>query len=210
VAQTGSLPLGQAVFLPTAARVTSVSATLGGPAQPGAQALQATSTTRQVIAQLDATQQSDVKAGDHVSITLPDNRITPGVVTSVGTVATAPSAGSGGGSGSSSGSGSGNSGSGTPTIEVDVRPADSSATGTLDQSPVQVTITTATAASALVVPVDALIAQASGGYAVEVAGAGGSRRVVPVSLGIFDDADGLVQVSGAGLAAGQSVVVPKI
>ena len=40
--QTGSLTLGQAVFLPTAAKVTSVSATLGAPAQPGATVLQAT------------------------------------------------------------------------------------------------------------------------------------------------------------------------
>jgi hypothetical protein len=203
VAQTGSLALGQAVFLPTAVRVTSVSATLGSPAQPGEQALQASSTTRQVTAQLDASQQSDVTAGDHVTITLPGNETTPGVVTSIGTVATTPSADSGGGSGSS-GSGS------TPTIDVDVRPTDPSATGTLDQAPVQVTITTGTANNALVVPVDALIARAGGGYAVEVAGDGGARRIVPVSLGLFDDADGLVQVSGAGLSAGQSVVVPKI
>jgi HlyD family secretion protein len=210
VAQTGSLALGQAVFLPTAARVTSVSATLGSPAQPGEQVLQASSTTRQVTAQLDASQQSDVTAGDRVTITLPDNQTTPGVVTSIGTVATNPSAGSGGGSGSSSGS-SGSSGSGsTPTIDVDVKPTDPPATGTLDQAPVQVTITTGTANNALVVPVDALIARASGGYAVEVAGDGGARRIVPVSLGLFDDADGLVQVSGAELSAGQSVVVPKL
>ena len=210
VAQTGGLALGQAVFLPTAARVTSVSATLGSPAQPGAPVLQATSTARQVTARLDATQQSDVMAGDRVTITLPSNQTTPGVVTSVGTVATNPSAGPGGGPGSSSGS-PGYSGSGsTPTIEVDIKLADPSATGTLDQAPVQVTITTATASNALVVPVDALIAKASGGYAVEVAGKGGSRRIVPVSLGLFDDADGLVQVSGTGLAAGQSVVVPRI
>jgi hypothetical protein len=219
VTKTGSLALGQAVFLPTAARVTSVSATLGGPAQPGAQVLQASSTTRQVTAQLDATQQSDVTVGDRVTVTLPNNQTTPGVVMSVGTVATTPSAGSGGGSGSSgssagSGSSSGSSGSpgsgSTPTIEVDVRPTDPSATGTLDQAPVQVTITTGTANNVLVVPVDALIAQASGGYAVEVAERGGGRRIVPVSLGLFDDADGLVQVTGAGLSAGQNVVVPKI
>jgi hypothetical protein len=219
VTKTGSLALGQAVFLPTAARVTSVPATLGGPAQPGAQVLQASSTTRQVTAQLDATQQSDVTVGDRVTVTLPNNQTTPGVVMSVGTVATTPSAGSGGGSGSSgssagSGSSSGSSGSpgsgSTPTIEVDVRPTDPSATGTLDQAPVQVTITTGTANNVLVVPVDALIAQASGGYAVEVAERGGGRRIVPVSLGLFDDADGLVQVTGAGLSAGQNVVVPKI
>ena len=61
---------------------------------------------------------------------------------------------------------------------------------------------------ALVVPVTALLAQSSGGYAVEVAAPGGANHLVPVSLGLFDDADGLVAVTGPGLAAGQAVVVP--
>jgi hypothetical protein len=43
---------------------------------------------------------------------------------------------------------------------------------------------------------------------VEVVGTGGRNHLVPVSLGLFDDADGLVQVTGEGLAAGQEVVVP--
>ena len=60
----------------------------------------------------------------------------------------------------------------------------------------------------LVVPVDALLALASGGYAVEEIGAGGAHHLVAVTTGLFDDADGLVQVSGSGLAAGQRVVVP--
>ena len=59
----------------------------------------------------------------------------------------------------------------------------------------------------LAVPVTALLAQSSGGYAVEVAGPGNTRRWVPVTSGIFDDADGLVQVTGA-LTPGQRVVVP--
>lgn len=212
VDQTGGLALGQALFLPTAARVTSVSANLGAPAQPGATVLQATSTTRSVIVQLDANQQSEVKVGDHVTITLPDNQTTPGVVTTVGSVATSPSSGSNGGSGSSgSGSSSSSSGSGsTPTIQVDVTPTDPAATGTLDQAPVNVTITTGTVNNALVVPVDALLAQSSGGYAVEVVGATGTHRLAPVSLGLFDDADGLVQITGSGLSAGDRVVVPKL
>ena len=36
-----------------------------------------------------------------------------------------------------------------------------------------------------------------------------TNHLVPVSLGLFDDADGLVQVTGPGLAAGQEVVVPS-
>jgi HlyD family secretion protein len=193
VTQTGTLTLGQAAFLPTAARVTTVSATLGAPAQSGQPVLTATSTTRQVSIALDADQQSEVAVGDKVTITLPNNQSTPGVISSVGTVATAPAAGSS---------------DSTPTIIVSVNPTDPSATGSWDQAPVDVTITTATAHGALVVPVDALLALAGGGYAIEVSGADGLHHLVAVTLGLFDDADGLVQVTGSGLAAGQHVVVP--
>lgn len=202
LSQSGVLTLGRVVFMPEPIRITAVSATLGAPAQLGVPVLQATSMTREVIANLDATQQSDVKAGDQVTITLPGNRTTPGVVTSVGTVATAPPSGPGSGSNSAS--------SGTPTVEVDVKPTDPAATGTLDQAPVTIAITTASVNNAIVVPVDALLAQASGVYAVEVVEAGSIHKLVPVSLGLFDDADGLVQVIGSGLSAGQQVVIPKI
>ena len=59
----------------------------------------------------------------------------------------------------------------------------------------------------LSVPVTALLAQATGRYEVELAGPRGARRWVPVTTGIFDDADGLVQVTGA-LTRGERVVVP--
>ena len=129
VTQTGTLTLGQAVFEPTAVRVTAVSAPLGSGAQPGQTVLQATSTTRQVQVALDASQQTDVAVGDKVTITLPNNHTSPGVVSSVGTVATCPSSsGSGGSSSSSAAPGtdtcsSGSSGSTTPTIAVDVTPS---------------------------------------------------------------------------------------
>lgn len=212
--QNGRLTLGQAVFAPTAVRVTSVSAQLGSRSQPGQTVIQGTSTRRQVQMALDASQQTDVAIGDKVSIALPNNETTPGVVTSVGTVATCPpSSASGAPSSSSAPPGtdscsSASSGSTTPTITVDVTPSDPAATGTWDQAPVQVGITTASVRDALVVPVTALLAESDGGYAVEVVGAGARNHLVPVSLGLFDDADGLVQITGSGLAAGQQVVVP--
>ena len=95
-----------------------------------------------------------------------------------------------------------------PTITVGVTPSNPAATGTWDQAPVQVGITTASVPNALVVPVTALLARSGGGYAVEVARAARGNHLVPVSLGLFDDAEGLVQVTGSGLAAGQEVVVP--
>jgi len=195
VTETGTLSLGQAMFEPTAVRVTSLSATLGAPAQPGQSVLSATSTTRQVSIALDASEQSEVAVGDNVTITLPNNEINPGVISSVGTVATAPA------------SGSSNS---SPTITVLVNPTDPTATGTWDQAPVEVTITTGTVTNALVVPVDALLAQAGGGYALEVVGANDIHHLEPITLGLFDDADGLVQVTGTGLAVGQRVVVPEL
>jgi Putative peptidoglycan binding domain len=193
---TGVLGAGQVVFLPTAARITAVRAGAGETLGPGAQVLTATSTTRQVVVALDAAQQAAVKAGDSVSIILPDNSTTAGVVSTVGTVATIAS-------------GSGSAGGGAaPTVEVDITPTDPGTTGTFDQAPVQVAITTATVSDALVVPVAALIAPAGGGYALEVIEADHSHRFEAVRLGIFDDAHGLVQVSGPGVAAGQQVVVP--
>ena len=90
---------------------------------------------------------------------------------------------------------------------MEVKLTDAQAAGSLDQAPATVNITTATARDAMVVPVTALLAQSSGGYAVEVVGPGNTRRYVPVRPGISDDTSGLVQVTGA-LSPGQRVVVP--
>jgi peptidoglycan hydrolase-like protein with peptidoglycan-binding domain len=214
VARNGILTLGQVVFEPSAVRVTSVSALPGGRAQPGEPAMQGTSTVRQVQVALSASQQTSMAVRDKVSITLPNNRTTPGVVSSVGAVAACPSSSGSSGSGSSSAApgtdtcSSGSSGSAAPTITVGVTPSHPAATGSWDQAPVQVGITTATVRGALVVPVTALLARAGGGYAVEVVGAGARHHLVAVSLGLFDDAAGLVQVTGSRLTAGQDVVVP--
>jgi hypothetical protein len=186
----GTLSLGQVVFEPQALRVSEVTGSLGGPA--AGPVLAATSDQHVVTIPLDASQQSQVETGDKVTVTLPDGAATPGVVSSVGTVAaTTPG---------SAGSGS------TTTIPVQVTLTDPGAAGTLDQAPVTVNVTTASVKNALAVPVTALLAQASGGYQVEVAGPGDTRRWVPVQPGIFDDASGLVQVTGA-LTPGQRVVV---
>ena len=201
VGVNGTLTLGEAVFLPSAARITSVSATLGASAPPGQAILSATSTTRVVTVDLDTSQQSEVAAGDHVAITLPDDATTPGVVTSVGKVATESSLNSPNlGSPSSSGS---------ATIAVTVTPTNPAATGTWDQAQVTVDIATASVKDSLVVPVNALLALSGGGYAVEVTGSHGVRQLVAVTPGLFDDAEGLVQVSGSGLSAGEHVVVPS-
>ena len=188
----GSLSLGQVVFEPGALRVSQVTGSLGGTAN--GPLLTATSDRQVVTIPLDVSQQSEVKAGDAVTVTLPDGTTTPGVVSSVGTVATAAPGQQGQGA--------------TTTIAVQVRLTDPKAAGSLDQAPVTVNITTGSSPGpVLAVPVTALVAQASGGYVVEVVGPGSTRRWVPVQAGpVFDDTDGLVQVTGA-LTPGQRIVV---
>jgi hypothetical protein len=187
----GSLSLGQVVFKPEALRVSQVTGMLGGPAS--GPVLAATSDRHVVTIPLDASMQSQVKAGDPVMVTVPDGTTTPGVVSWVGTVAASTTSGPGGNP--------------ATTIPVQVRLTDPGAAGSLDQAPVTVYITTASSPGpVLAVPVTALVAQSPGGYVVEVAGPGNTRRWVPVTPGIYDGTDGLVQVTGA-LTPGQRVVV---
>jgi peptidoglycan hydrolase-like protein with peptidoglycan-binding domain len=189
VSRTGAVPLGQTVFLPAPLRITQVDATLGADADAGATILQATSTVRQVRVNVDATEQSSLRAGDPVLITLPNYQDTTAVVASVGTVASG-------------------SGSSTPTIPVDITLTHPQDAGSLDQAPVRVQISTAGVNNALIVPVTALLPQTGGGYAVETVDPHGTHHLVPVTLGLFDDADGLVQVMSQHLSAGQAIVVP--
>jgi hypothetical protein len=186
---SGSLSLGQVVFEPAAVRVAQVTGSLGGPA--AGPVLAATSDQHVVMIPLDVSQESEVKAGDAVTVTLPDGTATPGVVSLVGTVATSTPGSQGQ--------------SPVTTIPVQVTLTHPHSAESLDQAPVTVNITTATARGVLAVPVTALLAH-PGGYVVEVAGPGNTRRYVPVTPGIFDDNSGLVQVTGA-LAPGQRVVV---
>jgi hypothetical protein len=183
---SGELPLGSLVFQPEALRVTSLPASLGSPVS--GVVLKATSDRHIVVINLNAAQQTQVKPGNAVTVTLPQGSTTPGVISSVGTVA--------------SGSGS------SVTIPVYVSLKHQSAIGSLDLAPVTVMIAVGTVRNVLVVPVGALLAQPGGGDAVEVVGPGGTRHLVPVTVGTFDDVAGLVQVSGA-LTPGQRVVVPS-
>jgi hypothetical protein len=193
VEQTGVLRLGEAIFLPYPVQITSLTGALGAPAQPGGAVLEAASTTPVVTVALTPARQSEVKPGDAVSVVLPNNTTTPGTVFSVGTVATKADPKS----------------DDDPTIAVTIALTDPAGVAGLDQAPVQVSITTAKVDDALVVPVTALLALASGGYAVEVVDDAGGHRLVAVTTGLFDSGQGSVAVTGDGLQAGQRVVVPS-
>ncbi len=209
---TGTVPLGQVGYAPGALRVYQVSAGLGGPPAAGGTVLTATSDRPVVTAQLPVAQEYLVRRGDRVTVTLPNgSTTTPGVVTSVSTVASggpAASASPGPSSGpASSGAGSpGGGGSGSSdTVPVTVRLAHPRLAGHLFQAPVTVNIVSARADHVLAVPVNALVALAGGGYAVQVV-QGRATHLTAVRTGLFGGT--LVQVSGAGLHPGTRVEVP--
>jgi peptidoglycan hydrolase-like protein with peptidoglycan-binding domain len=191
--ESGTVRPGDAVWQPGPVRVGELKTGVGAAAAPGSPVFEATATTRVVTIDLDASRQPYVHRGDWVDLELPGGRTTTGRVASVGKVATA------------SGSGDDPASDGSSTVEVTVSLDRPKATGSLDQAPVEADITTETRKGVLAVPVNALLALAEGGYAVEL-DQGGARRLVGVTLGLF--ADGLVEVKGGGLAAGDRVVVP--
>jgi hypothetical protein len=190
---TGRLAPGAVAVQPGAVRVAAHVAELGG--QAGGPILEVAGTTRQVTVDLEATRQGMVAVGQTVDVELPDGTVVPGTVASVGTVAETPE-----------GSENDPTADTTPTIEVTVSLNDPAAAGALDQAPVTVSVVTSAAQGVTAVPVDALLALAEGGYAVERPVVGGGTKLVPVEIGAF--ADGWVQVTGD-LAEGDDVVVPE-
>jgi hypothetical protein len=192
---TGALALEDAVFLPGSVRIAKVTGQLGGPAQPGAQALNATSGTLHVQVNLDPSDQGQVKRGDRARITLPGNTTVTGKVDGFGRVAETPRE-----QGATAAD---------ATIPTYISLDDPGKARGLDKAPVGVDITTAGVASALSVPVTALVGRSGGGFAVEVVRARARRDLVAVTVGLFDTAGGRVQVEGD-LRAGDRVAVPSL
>jgi hypothetical protein len=194
VDDTGRLGPGSVVIQPGPVRVVDHPTALGGPAS--GPVLTVGDTVRQVAIDLDATRQDLVKAGQAVEVVLPEGTTTPGKVAEIGTVATAAE--------DSNGEAPGGDG-GAATIAVTVSLDDDGALKGLDEAPVTVRVVTSQASDVLAVPVDALLALAEGGYAVERTAGGGTTELVGVELGAF--ADGWVEVTGE-LAEGDEVEVP--
>lgn len=185
--QTGTLDAGRVVFSPVDIRVQSATAQIGDAA--GAEILTVTGTTKQVLAFLEPAQLPIAPVGGVVSITLPDGGTTTGTVAAIG----APVEQDGG---------AGKTLKSPVTLTLD----DTAATQSLDNVAVTLVLTQTRATDVLAVPVLALLAQPGGGFAVETV-TGATTELVPVQLGTF--ADGLVEVTGGDLVAGDAIVVAK-
>jgi hypothetical protein len=189
--QTGTIPLGQVVFLRRRIRVDRAAAPLGSQVGPGARILLGTSNERVVTAQVDTDRRHLVAIGDRVRVILPagSGGTVTGRVTRIGRVAAQNDTGQ------------------PPAVPVTVRLRLPPRARDLEQAPVQVAITSARSRDVLMVPVTALLATPGGGYQVRVVG-GGPPRLVEVRPGLYDDNAGTVEVSGDRLREGMTVEVP--
>jgi Putative peptidoglycan binding domain len=192
--ETGTLGIGDVIVLPAAVRVDSLKAQAGAAAAADIAGL--TSTTKMVTASADPSQidSSLLKPGGKVALSLPNGKQTTGTIASLG-----PAAGGAGESGAAGGAGQGQTNQVAATITFD----DQSATSGVDSGTVGVTVTAESHNGVLAVPVGALVAVQGGGYGVQVV-TGSTTTLIGVRTGMY--ADGLVEVSGQGIAAGQKVV----
>ncbi len=185
--ENGKVRLGDVWFSDARVRVSSA------PGQVGAAAagpvLVVTSLQQRVTASLDTTHLDLAVLGREVGLTWPDGSSTSATLTGV-SAAARHAAGDGGDASKA-------------TVAVDVTPG--AQVPYPDGTPVKV-ILTASRETSLAVPIDAIVAVAGGGFAVEVVTDTGSKRLVPVTLG--HAADGWVAVTGE-VGDGMSVVVAK-
>ncbi|MBM2614435.1 HlyD family efflux transporter periplasmic adaptor subunit [Actinoplanes sp. LDG1-06] len=176
----GALRPGQVVVVTGPGRVDGVTAALGDPAAGPVLAM--TTTTKVVSVPMSAAEAGTVRVGTKVTVSLPDGKTAAGSVTAISRTVGEQDNGE------------------APKVTVVVTPAVAKAVAAFDSAPVRVRFTTVARKNVLAVPVGALVALREGGYALQKP----DGSLVAATTGVF--ARGLVEVSGAGLAAGTTVV----
>ncbi|MFI5916393.1 peptidoglycan-binding protein [Dactylosporangium sp. NPDC051541] len=192
---TGTVPLGQVVFVTGTVRVAGSDLRVGASVGPGATVERGTGEQRAITAQVATNVLPQVHVGDSVVVSLPDGSRKPGTVTSIGAVAQPPAGGQSG------------QAANQPASAPVVITLTGEISGVVEDAQVTVGITVESHRGVLAVPIPALRALTEKTYEVLVAD-GAQTRHVSVKVGIFDQVAGVVEVSGEGLAAGQQVAIP--
>lgn len=182
---TGTLALGDVVVLSGAVRVGAAAAQLGDDAAGNLMAI--SDQAKAVTVTIDAARADDLKTGQKVKITLPEGTVIAGTISAVSSSIL------------SRGTGDDPSADG-PKAQVVITVDKASAIKGISSADVEVRFTGTTRRGVLAVPVGALLALRDGGYGLQISGG----ALTPVEVGLF--ADGMVQISGPGIAAGIRVV----
>jgi peptidoglycan hydrolase-like protein with peptidoglycan-binding domain len=187
LAETGIVELGRVMFTTGPVRVGRWLAEVGATSGPGTPVFEVSGTEREIVVQLEIDQRELVAESDAAVIILPDDTETAGTITSISDIAVADPQ------------------TGRQTVEMTVAFDDPAAAASFEQASVDVEVVSEQVLNALLVPVEAVLALAEGGYAVEVVN-GDSSRLVAVELGKF--ADGRVEITGD-VQEGDLVAIPR-
>lgn len=187
---TGTVELGRVVYAPGQLRVDTVKGAVGDEARPGEEILKRTGTDRYITVEVDVADQEYAVSGATVTLRLPNGETSTGTITGVETFTeTNPQ-----------------TQEAVTKVRVTITPADQSMLTSFTQASISVGFRTTESKDVLAVPVAALLALGDGGYGVQVVD-GSSAKTVPVETGLF--ANGMVEISGDGIAEGMKVGVPK-
>lgn len=182
----GVVNLGDAVFLPTSARIAEQLVTPGASVNVGTPIVGISSADQVVRVDIRAADQGLIEIGDAVTVILPAFDETPATIASISTTVTIGP-------------------DGDALFEAIVELDDATAAAGLNEAPVTVEVVGESVTGVTAVPVTALVALVEGGYAVEKQTANG-YQLVRVEPGFF--ADGLVEITSDSLTVGDTVAQP--
>jgi hypothetical protein len=194
-AQTGTVTRGEVVFVPGGRQVDALRVDVGDAAVPGAPVLDVTGTDQVVSLDVDIDDRDLFEVDTKVTVVLPDGGKVRGTVATTEVVDVASESGGGveGGTAESES---------IARVEVIL---EKQASDDLIGAPVDVIVAIDKRTDVLLVPVNALLALAEGGYGLEIVNDDGTTKIVAVDTGLFGG--GKVQVEGDGISDGTVVGV---
>jgi multidrug efflux pump subunit AcrA (membrane-fusion protein) len=185
---TGSVAPVDVVFAPGARRVLGSKSAIGNAVTPGMELLTVSGTDTVATVEAPVQGPGSLQLGDHVDLDLGGRAQTGGTVRTVSRDVTRAST------------------TAPPQVAVDITPDDQGAAGLLvDGTIVTATVVVARGTTRLAVPVSALHDGPNGSALVTVVDKSGRAREAHVTPGV--SGDGLVQIAGGDLAAGDRIVL---
>jgi peptidoglycan hydrolase-like protein with peptidoglycan-binding domain len=189
---TGMVPRSAVIFKPERGQVDALRSAVGDVVMPGTPVLDITGTDEVVSLEVDVDDRAFFEVDTEVTVVLPGGEEITGTVAATAIVEIASASGPGGETDTES------------VVEVEITLGDEAPDEFVD-APVEVVVAVDERTDVLLVPVNALLALAEGGYGLEVVADGGTTSIVPVQTGLFADGRVEIEVNSAEITEGTVV-----
>jgi peptidoglycan hydrolase-like protein with peptidoglycan-binding domain len=190
-APTGTVARGVVIFLPEGGQVDALRVDVGDLVAPGRAILDITGTAQVASLAADVADRDRFEVGTAVTVLLPGGDEVAGTVSATAVVEVRSESPDG-------------STATESILEIEIA-LDEQASDEFVGAPVDVVVAVDERTDVLLVPVNALLALAEGGYGLEVVADDGTTSIVAVEIGLF--AEGKVEINSAEVAEGTVVGV---